>query len=476
MRTVDAAVAGGLLSANVDRDLVARQLLITFVGVLEFWIQGDLDDDAFRAQSLYGSTLVVLALASPSARPRLLERLNTIEKRLKKRLRGRARQGGSHARRRDDLQPELHRLGSLRGGGARRVRRRRARSAPIARSSPRSSTIARIADETGFDAVWTIEHHFTPYTMVTNPLQYLTYIAGITQKVDLGTMVDGAALAQPGAGRRGRQHARRLPRRRARDHLRRRPRPRPARVRAASASTRPRRASRFDESLQVLRQLLGDRHVRLRRQALPDPRPAAAPAARARPLRTTCGAPAAPTRRSRSSRATTCGRCCIPTTSLDLSLETARKYARLRREAGHRAARTPSSRCGPTSPTARPRRAAAPSSTWSSTPTPRCATTSCAARTSRTSRATSPTARCRRCWRADPTPFLRGFFDSHPWGTPAQTIKRATELAEAFGTDEIMFVFKYGGMPMAEAEKSMQLFASEVMPALKDLKPEPIAA
>src|ERR1700758_2217015 len=49
--------------------------------------------------------------------------------------------------------------------------------------------IARIADEAGFDSVWTIEHHFTPYTMVTNPLQYLTYIAGITKRVDLGTMV-----------------------------------------------------------------------------------------------------------------------------------------------------------------------------------------------------------------------------------------------------------------------------------------------
>lgn len=87
MRTVEAAVRGGLLPATVDRDLVARQLLITFVGALEFWIQGDLDDDAFRAQSLYGSTLVVLALASPAARPRLLERLKTIEKRLRKRPR-----------------------------------------------------------------------------------------------------------------------------------------------------------------------------------------------------------------------------------------------------------------------------------------------------------------------------------------------------------------------------------------------------
>ena len=83
-RTVDAAVDGGLLPATVDRELLARQLLTTFVGVLEFWIQGDLDDDAFRAQSLYGSTLLVLALASPAARPRLLERLRTIERRLRR--------------------------------------------------------------------------------------------------------------------------------------------------------------------------------------------------------------------------------------------------------------------------------------------------------------------------------------------------------------------------------------------------------
>ena len=49
--------------------------------------------------------------------------------------------------------------------------------------------IATLADRSGFDSVWTIEHHFTPYTMVTNPLQLLTYLAGVTDNVDLGTMV-----------------------------------------------------------------------------------------------------------------------------------------------------------------------------------------------------------------------------------------------------------------------------------------------
>jgi alkanesulfonate monooxygenase SsuD/methylene tetrahydromethanopterin reductase-like flavin-dependent oxidoreductase (luciferase family) len=77
--------------------------------------------------------------------------------------------------------------------------------------------------------------------------------------------------------------------------------------------------------------------------------------------------------------------------------------------------------------------------------------------------------------RKDSSPFKRGFYNTHPWGTPKQTIKRATELAHAFGTDEIMFVFKYGAMPMALAEKSMRLFAGEVMPALKELNPAPLA-
>jgi hypothetical protein len=37
-----------------------------------------------------------------------------------------------------------------------------------------------------------------------------------------------------------------------------------------------------------------------------------------------------------------------------------------------------------------------------------------------------------------------------------------------------MFIFKYGGMPMGVAEKSMRLFAREVMPALKELNPQPM--
>jgi alkanesulfonate monooxygenase SsuD/methylene tetrahydromethanopterin reductase-like flavin-dependent oxidoreductase (luciferase family) len=49
--------------------------------------------------------------------------------------------------------------------------------------------IGLLADSIGFDSLWTVEHHSTPYNMVTNTLQWLTYFAGATANVDLGTMV-----------------------------------------------------------------------------------------------------------------------------------------------------------------------------------------------------------------------------------------------------------------------------------------------
>jgi alkanesulfonate monooxygenase SsuD/methylene tetrahydromethanopterin reductase-like flavin-dependent oxidoreductase (luciferase family) len=41
----------------------------------------------------------------------------------------------------------------------------------------------------GFDSIWTVEHHFSPYTLVPNPVQFLSFWAGRTKRVDVGTMV-----------------------------------------------------------------------------------------------------------------------------------------------------------------------------------------------------------------------------------------------------------------------------------------------
>jgi alkanesulfonate monooxygenase SsuD/methylene tetrahydromethanopterin reductase-like flavin-dependent oxidoreductase (luciferase family) len=49
--------------------------------------------------------------------------------------------------------------------------------------------LADLAEPLGFDSLWSVEHHFTPYTMVPDVVQFLTYMAGRTSKIELGTMV-----------------------------------------------------------------------------------------------------------------------------------------------------------------------------------------------------------------------------------------------------------------------------------------------
>src|SRR5439155_755064 len=46
-----------------------------------------------------------------------------------------------------------------------------------------------LAEPLGFDSVWGVEHHFTDYTMCPDVLQFLTYVAGRTRRVQLGSMV-----------------------------------------------------------------------------------------------------------------------------------------------------------------------------------------------------------------------------------------------------------------------------------------------
>ena len=49
--------------------------------------------------------------------------------------------------------------------------------------------LADLAEPLGFDSIWSVEHHFTDYTMVPDVYQFLTYMAGRTEKAQLGSMV-----------------------------------------------------------------------------------------------------------------------------------------------------------------------------------------------------------------------------------------------------------------------------------------------
>lgn len=53
----------------------------------------------------------------------------------------------------------------------------------------RELSMVPLVEQLGFDAFWTIEHHFTPYGMTNNPTQILSYVAGRTSRIDVGTMV-----------------------------------------------------------------------------------------------------------------------------------------------------------------------------------------------------------------------------------------------------------------------------------------------
>lgn len=49
--------------------------------------------------------------------------------------------------------------------------------------------IAQLAEPLGYDSLWTVEHHFTDYTMVPDPMQFLAFMAGQTKTIKLGSMV-----------------------------------------------------------------------------------------------------------------------------------------------------------------------------------------------------------------------------------------------------------------------------------------------
>src|SRR6201998_3008800 len=49
--------------------------------------------------------------------------------------------------------------------------------------------LCELAEPLGFDSVWSVEHHFDDYTMCPDVLQFLSYMAGKTSHVKLGSIV-----------------------------------------------------------------------------------------------------------------------------------------------------------------------------------------------------------------------------------------------------------------------------------------------
>lgn len=66
------------------------------------------------------------------------------------------------------------------------------------------------------------------------------------------------------------------------------------------------------------------------------------------------------------------------------------------------------------------------------------------------------------------TDALTEFFLSlQVWGTPAQCIEKIHDIRARVGADTYIGVFSYAGMPTQEAQRNLRLFATDVMPALR---------
>ena len=57
--------------------------------------------------------------------------------------------------------------------------------------------MVQMAEEGGFEIVWAAEHHALEMTIAPNPFQILTWWAGETSKIRLGTAVATAAYWHP---------------------------------------------------------------------------------------------------------------------------------------------------------------------------------------------------------------------------------------------------------------------------------------
>ncbi len=59
------------------------------------------------------------------------------------------------------------------------------------------------------------------------------------------------------------------------------------------------------------------------------------------------------------------------------------------------------------------------------------------------------------------------YLDVNVWGTPEQIIERLHARREVVGEHDLTCCFRFAGLPYAEAEASMRLFARKVLPVVQ---------
>jgi len=333
--------------------------------------------------------------------------------------------------------------------------------------------LGRLVEALGFDSLWSVEHHFTPYTMVPDVLQLLAYFAGCTERISLGTMVvvlpwhDPIRVAEGIAtldlmlgGRRldvgfgrglGRREfgALRIPMEESRE--------------------------RFLESLEIVRRALGSewfsyegRHYRIPRTTLrPQPRSAEL----LERMYCAWGSP----QTIPIAAATGLKALFIPQTTWVDYAKQMERFAALRAEAGFAPAHPTVVcwvYCAPTEAEA-----------WQGARRwiPGYANTAArhyelASDHFATTKGYEHYASMSALMSETGSGYDMGamYLGNQVWGTPEQCVAKIAEIERLMHPDHFVAVMKYGGMPLAEAEASLRLFAAEALPAVKRIPVAPL--
>ena len=61
-----------------------------------------------------------------------------------------------------------------------------------------------------------------------------------------------------------------------------------------------------------------------------------------------------------------------------------------------------------------------------------------------------------------------------PWGTPEQVLEKVAFIRDKVGIAGFTPNFSFAGMPAEDAERSVRLFAAEVLPELRTWDAEPV--
>ena len=331
---------------------------------------------------------------------------------------------------------------------------------------------ALAAEELGFDSLWALEHHISPYALINNPLQMLTFFAGATQRMDVGTMVVVLPWHQPlrvaeeitmlqyalrgrtpyiGFGRgAGRREFRQL------------------------GIDMNESAERFAESVEIVKLAITEeefsfsgKHYHFENVTM-RPRPLD-PQALLDAMHFSWGSPTSPPIGARLGLKPLI----VPQRPWAEYHPELAAFDAARREAGHSSARP---RIHMITYVGQTRQEAEEGAKRYVSEYAISALHNYELTGSHfaTTKGYEHYAAMAPHYTADA--ITASYVDNHAWGTPDECIAKIRGIAEAFHPEEFMIAFQYGSMSREVAEKNMRLFAKEVLPAIKDLPvAEPIA-